>query len=167
MKKPRVPTPEELELWHESNRHTARHSKLDAVAPRIKNAESPKPTAAKPRPQRTTRPLPPLEPLSTREASRQLKTHGRAAATLDLHGYTKLAAHEMLQQFLARAQHSGHRHVAIITGKGRGGEVGVLRQNLPHWLNEPALRPLISAFAYAPPEKGGAGVVHVLVKRPR
>jgi DNA-nicking Smr family endonuclease len=76
-----------------------------------------------------------------------------------------LDAYALVQQFVMRAHCGGRRHVAIITGKGRTGEAGVLRSNLPHWLNELALRPLISAFATARAEKGGEGVMHVLLKR--
>jgi DNA-nicking Smr family endonuclease len=54
--------------------------------------------------------------------------------------------------------------VVIITGKGRGTAMGVLRTALPDWLNEPRLRPLISTITHARPEKGGEGVTHVLLK---
>ena len=112
-------------------------------------------------------PAPPLSPLTTREAARRFKPHAAIEATLDLHGLTQYEAQAQVQQFIARAVRNGLRHVAIITGKGRGAEVGVLRKHLPDWLNEPPLRALISGFAAARPEKGGAGVTHVLLKRPR
>ena len=109
--------------------------------------------------------LSPLRPLATREAAKFFKPYGAVEATLDLHGLTKLDAYAQVQHFIRTVSRAGKRHVAIITGKGRSGEVGVLRTNLPHWLNEPAIRPLISGFATARAEKGGHGVVHVLVKR--
>ena len=108
--------------------------------------------------------LSPLKQLSLREAARSFRPYGPVEATLDLHGLSKLEAYERVQHFIIDANLRGRRHVAIITGKGRGGEVGVLRANLPHWLNEPGLRKLISAVAEARAEKGGAGVLHVLVK---
>jgi DNA-nicking Smr family endonuclease len=113
-----------------------------------------------------TRHKSPLSPLPTREAKRAFASHRAVDITLDLHGLTKLDAYRRVQQCITRAHATGMRHVAIITGKGRGHEIGVLRSNLPYWLNEPALRPLISAFAHARAEKGGEGVMHVLLKHP-
>ena len=169
MKKPRLLTPEELVLWYESNKATK--VKKGATKPQVTATASAKkpPTVAK-RPvttdlPRAPRTQAPLQPLRTREANKRLKPYGAVEATLDLHGMTKLEAYTKVQQFLIRQHRQGHRHVAIITGKGRGAEMGVLRSNLPNWLNEPALRAIISGFAEARPEKGGAGVTHVLLKR--
>jgi DNA-nicking Smr family endonuclease len=39
----------------------------------------------------------------------------------------------------------------------------VLRRELPHWLNAPALRPLILALAH--PHRANTGAVHVLLRR--
>jgi DNA-nicking Smr family endonuclease len=108
--------------------------------------------------------LPPLEVLTGREANRMLKPHGRAQATLDLHGMGKLDAYEAVRDFVADAHASGARHIAIITGKGRTSD-GILRANLPHWLNEMPLRRVIGSITQASPERGGAGVFHVLLKR--
>ncbi|MES2984347.1 MAG: Smr/MutS family protein [Pseudomonadota bacterium] len=168
--KPRHPTPEERALWRESNRFTdgVRHAPEDEDAP-LAAADAPaamaQPAVALPVVRKRAAALPPLKPLPLREAAKALKPYGPVQATLDLHGLTKLAAHERVHGFIAQQQRSGRRHLIIITGKGRGGEAGVLRSNLPHWLNEAPLRPLISLLAYARPEKGGAGVLHVVVKR--
>ncbi len=180
MKKPRLPTPEELQHWRESNRHTVRRKGVkeivieggDAEVTRAKISDKLQATAqAQPLPQSSpsgkVRAAAPLAPLTTREAAKRFKPHSDIEATLDLHGMTKLEAHVKVQQFITRAAKNGKRHVAIITGKGRGAEMGVLRSNLPDWLNEAPLRPLISGFAAAKPEKGGTGVTHVLLKRPR
>ena len=48
-----------------------------------------------------------------------------------------------MRRFLAEAQADGLRCVAIVTGKGSSAEGGVLRRELPHWLNAPDLRPLL------------------------
>ena len=108
----------------------------------------------------------PLRPLSTREANRLRKAYPEIEATLDLHGLGKIDAYGRVQDFLYQQQAAGARHVMIITGKGRIGD-GVLRRELPHWLNDISLRPLVSAFASGRPEKGGHGVTHVLVKAHR
>ncbi len=94
----------------------------------------------------------------------QLRPQGR----LDLHGMTQQEAHRALARFIPDAQSSGKRCVVVITGKGSvssGG--GVLRRALPGWLNAPALRPAVLAFAEAAPRDGGAGAVYVLLKRNR
>lgn len=168
MKPPRQPTPEELALWHEANRLTTPHAASPAPdiapppAPAAATAPSPRPNADTPRPM--ARAAAPLPALSAREAAKRFKPHPTIEATLDLHGLDKITAYAQVQHFIARAAAAGRRHVIIITGKGRGPEAGVLRANLPHWLNEPALRRLISAFRQARPEKGGDGVTHVLLK---
>ena len=170
MKRPRALTAEEIRHWRETNKHTEKlagaidvesdETQLpETEAPRVKRAAVKTGTA-----QAHKKNLSPLKQLSIREAARSFKPYGPIEATLDLHGLGKLEAYERVQHFIIDAKRRGRRHVTIITGKGRGGEVGILRANLPHWLNEPALRPLISAVAEARAEKGGAGVMHVLVK---
>jgi hypothetical protein len=165
----RRPTREELRLWQESNRFTTRFRPEDADADGVDAPASeltPEAAVARPVPVATgrVRILSALPVLSGRDAMRQFKPYP-LDATLDLHGLGKLASYTRVQQFIREQHHRGRRHVAIITGKGRGQEAGILRRELPHWLNEPAMRPLLSAIAYAPAEKGGAGVAHVLLKR--
>src|SRR5690606_40629743 len=68
--------------------------------------------------------------------------------------------------FLARSQALGRRCVLVVTGKGRGREEsGVLRRQVPHWLNQPSLRARILAFDYARPEHGGMGALYLLLDR--
>lgn len=92
-------------------------------------------------------------------------------ATIDLHGDTQAVAHRRLGDFLTRSQAAGRRCVLVITGKGRpggGGEgqaSGVIRTNLPRWLNEAPNRDRVLAFAQAQPAHGGAGAFYVLLKR--
>ena len=170
MKRPRALTAEEIRHWRESNRHTIKlPSAIDEegdaqAAPEAEMAAAKSPTKTTKSALPKKKNLSPLKQLSIREAARSFKPYGPIEATLDLHGLTKLDAYERVQHFIIGAKRAGKRHVTIITGKGRGGEMGILRANLPHWLNEPALRPLISAVAEARAEKGGAGVMHVLVK---
>ena len=94
-------------------------------------------------------------------------------ATIDLHGDTQAVAHRRLSAFLTRAQAAGRRCVLVVTGKGRlgrgegGREPGVIRANLPRWLNEAPNRERVLAFAQAQPAHGGAGAFYVLLKRRR
>lgn len=88
-------------------------------------------------------------------------------ARLDLHGMTQEEALTELAGFLARVQSAGKRCVLVITGKGAGREGGVLRRQLPQWLNQPDNRARIVAFSSAQPRDGGHGAVYVLLKRLR
>ncbi len=138
------------------------------------------------------RPLPrPLPVTPVRRAEPALE-HGRAAgvdrrrterlrrgrlpveARLDLHGYTQDQAHSALDHFLGEAQARDQRCVLVITGKGTTTESamgaargvgGVLRAQVPRWLNEPANRARVLAFDYAQPKHGGLGAIYVLLRR--
>ncbi|MBK20522.1 MAG: hypothetical protein CMM52_16960 [Rhodospirillaceae bacterium] len=92
----------------------------------------------------------------------------RPEARLDLHGLTQENAHRELVSFIVEAQASGKRSVIVITGRGRLSEGGgVLRNQTPNWLNAPALRARIIAFATAQPRDGGTGALYVLLRRAR
>lgn len=86
---------------------------------------------------------------------------------LDLHGMTQDEAERAVRAFLAESQTAGRRCVLIVTGKGAGREGGVLRRELPRWLNLPGNRARIVAFAPAQPQHGGHGAVYLLLKRRR
>ncbi|MBI0534891.1 hypothetical protein D9599_04805 [Roseomonas sp. KE2513] len=88
----------------------------------------------------------------------------RPERTLDLHGRRAEEAHSATLSFLRAAHADGLRCVAIVTGKGAG-EGGVLRRELPHWLNLPSLRPLILGAAH--PHRANTGAVHLLLRRRR
>lgn len=88
---------------------------------------------------------------------------------IDLHNMTQAEAHGALNGFLAGAQAAGKRCVLVITGKGYRSDssVGVLKSNVPHWLNDPANRARILAFTHATPTDGGEGALYVLLRRQR
>lgn len=153
MAKERTLSPDERKAWRQE---VGLEKKEPATCVTNENA------TATPSP--VKRVLPPLEVLAGREADRTIKPFGRAQATLDLHGMGKLDAYEAVREFIADAYAAGARHVAIITGKGRD-QNGVLRANLPHWLNETALRRMVGGIAQASRDKGGSGVFHVLLKK--
>jgi DNA-nicking Smr family endonuclease len=89
----------------------------------------------------------------------------RAERTLDLHGRRADEAHRALRNFLHEAALDGVRHVTVITGKGPAPEGGVLRRELPHWLNAPDLRALVLGAAH--PHPTNAGAVNILLRRRR
>ena len=113
-------------------------------------------------------------------------THGRAAGVdrrsaerlsrgrlpiegrLDLHGLTQTEAAARLAEFIAGASLADKRCVLVITGKGLGQSGGgVLRDQVPRWLNLPPNRGRILTFDYAQPKHGGSGALYVLLKRRR
>lgn len=85
--------------------------------------------------------------------------------TIDLHGRRAQEAHAAVHAFLADAYAEGLRCVAVITGRGSSTEGGVLRRELPHWLNAPDLRRIILGAAH--PHRANTGAVHVLLRRRR
>jgi len=126
----------------------------------------PSPAAAKPPPALRPDAAPGLD-RSTHDKLRrgQLPIDGK----LDLHGMDRERAHRALDQFLERAAMQGRRCVLVVTGKGgkKPGEPGILRAEVPRWLNEPAHRARLIAFCPAQPRHGGGGALYLLLKRRR
>jgi DNA-nicking Smr family endonuclease len=89
----------------------------------------------------------------------------RPERTLDLHGRRAQEAHTAVRGFLADAYADGLRCVAVITGRGSSEEGGVLRRELPHWLNAPDLRRILLGAAH--PHSANTGAVHLLLRRRR
>ncbi len=88
-----------------------------------------------------------------------------ASRTLDLHGRTAQRAYHALVSLLRGAHADGLRCVEVITGRGSGEGGGVLRRELPLWLNLPDLRPLVLAAAH--PHAANPGSVRILLRRAR
>ena len=87
----------------------------------------------------------------------------RPERRLDLHGERAQTAFQLLHDFLLRAHSERLRCVEIITGAGSGPEGGILRRELPHWLNRHDLRHLVLAAVH--PRAGNVGSVRVLLRR--
>jgi DNA-nicking Smr family endonuclease len=86
--------------------------------------------------------------------------------TLDLHGLRAHAAQDALTRFVLRACKAQKRTLLIITGKGNVREGGgVIRRQLPLWLDMPELRAHILAFTPARPEHGGSGAFYIRLRR--
>jgi DNA-nicking Smr family endonuclease len=115
---------------------------------------------------------PPLAPIGRREKARLAKGRHPIDARLDLHGMTQARAHRMLIAFLRQAHSDGCTFVLVITGKGKvsassEGERGVLRRQVPHWLDLPELRSLVVGFEQAHIGHGGEGALYVRLRRAR
>jgi len=92
---------------------------------------------------------------------------GKLAAVrkLDLHGMTAHRAFHALVAFVRSAHADRLRCVEVVTGRGSMGETGVLRRELPLWLNLPDLRPLVLGAAH--PHAANPGSVRLLLRRMR
>jgi DNA-nicking Smr family endonuclease len=93
-----------------------------------------------------------------------------AVRTLDLHGKTAQSAYHALERFL-HAAHADHlRCVEIVTGRGKGESGGVIRRELPLWLNLPSLRHLVLAASHpggSHARPANTGATRLLLRRPR
>jgi DNA-nicking Smr family endonuclease len=137
-------------------------------AKRAKKIAQPAPIAPPPRPG-----PPPLAPLGRRLKQKIGRGSEPIDARIDLHGMRQSEAHAALARFLVRAQHEGARVVLVITGKGaRPGadpdaERGVLKRQVPMWLESSEFRGLVVGFENAGVGHGGAGALYVRVRRGR
>ena len=131
----------------------------------------PRPIASAPSPKPSKPAVPPLATLGRRERSKLSRGKSEIDARLDLHGMTQVRAHHALLGFLQRAHHDGLTFVLVITGKGTVGgldaERGVLRRQVPQWLNLPEFRSLVVGFEQAHIGHGGEGALYVRIRRAR
>jgi DNA-nicking Smr family endonuclease len=137
-----------------------------APSSRVANASAAVP-ARDPQPRSYPWPPPPLAPIDRKARQKLARGHDTIDARIDLHGRTQAQAHRALRKFLLDAHAAGHRYVLVITGKGRDQEQGILRRQVPLWLEAPDLRGLVVGFDTAHTGHGGAGALYVRVRRKR
>jgi DNA-nicking Smr family endonuclease len=146
-------------------------------------AEPVPPSAPKPRAPAVARvakiPMGPLAEFERRKARQIASGKIEVDARIDLHGLRQRDAHARLRSFLIEAHANGLKTVLVITGKGgeeptdRLGDLagdrqrGVLRRNVPHWLEEPQLRAIVLSFTQAGTRHGGAGALYVQLRKGR
>ncbi len=83
-------------------------------------------------------------------------------ARIDLHGMTQDEAFRALTRFIATANRSGKRNLLVITGKGKISTGGILRKNLPLWLEGDAR---ILALTPAAQKDGGSGAFYIRLRK--
>ncbi len=170
-------------MWRSVTRSVSplRRPRKDAAAPAdattptqnptVPPPSAPRPIAAvsKPKPApkvKSTPKAPSLEPLDRRAKQRLARGAQAIDAKLDLHGRSQSEAHAALERFLHRAQANGAKTVLVITGKGGNGR-GVLKRQVPLWLELPEFRDLVVGFSAAAIGHGGDGALYVRVRRRR
>lgn len=149
-----------------------------AEAPRHRPAtEPPRPADAKPASRAAVAPsvarsvAPPLARFDRRLKRRIARGTADIDDRIDLHGLNERDAYEALIAFLRRAVAQRARVVLVITGKGTqpgpaGGQRGVLRRQVPHWLATQPLRAHVLSIEQAHVGHGGEGALYVRLRRP-
>jgi len=184
---PRKISDDERVLWREVTRSVAplrrrrakiEHESIELAA--AKGAESqPKRGASSAKPASAVRkaaPIapapPPLMPLERRVKQRLARGSQSIDARIDLHGRTQDQAHTALLRFVRKCQDNRAKVVLVITGKGAGvgdsaSERGVLKRQVPLWLQLPEFRSYVLAVEEANSAHGGAGALYVRLRRAR
>ena len=182
-------------LWHHTVRSIrplkrakprVYQSEEQAAAPprsksRSETSASPKrqvPTPQQP-PPAASRPAPPIADFDRKKVKRLRSGRAGIEARIDLHGMRQDEAHAALRAFLHRAHGRGYRMVLVITGKGKMADRsrdepfdmtqdrdrGVLKRNVPRWLEEPDLRALVVSYTSAAIMHGGEGALYVHLRK--
>ena len=97
----------------------------------------------------------------------------RVEAVLDLHGLTEDEAFARVDSFIPQSYALGRRCVMIITGKGIRvhpdedvfAVKGVLRKQVPQWLNMARVRAMILVYKHPSEKVGGNGALYILLRR--
>ena len=107
--------------------------------------------------------------ISASQADKLRKGKIRPERTIDLHGFTQLRAHSYINDELIKCHRRNIRSILIITGKkyGKMGAEGVLKKEVPKWLNLSPLKEIILMTSWATPRDGGEGAFYVLLRRVR
>ena len=99
----------------------------------------------------------------TKLSSFQKEIKNTPQGILDLHGYRLNTAKVILHNYIINAYEKKIRNILIITGKGRN-NTGVLKKEVPLWLNDETLIDLLINYETAPNKFGGEGALLVRIK---
>ena len=107
--------------------------------------------------------------ISASQADKLKKGKIRPERTIDLHGFTQFRAHSYINDEIIKCYKNNIRSILIITGKkfGKTGAEGVLKKEVPKWLNLSPLKEIILMTSWATPRDGGEGALYVLLRRVR
>lgn len=86
-------------------------------------------------------------------------------AKLDLHGYIVQDAFEAFLQFMRRSRGMGWRCVEIVTGLGSGARGGMIRKELPLWLQRGDIAPMVLGVVHS--HRGNQGALRLLLRKKR
>lgn len=169
-------------------RHHPAADRMADAAPRILTKSANEPAkikhAAKPPPANAVpakKTAPPIADFDRKKARKIRSGQVEIEARIDLHGMRQDEAHAALIRFLHRCQSKDQRWVLVITGKGKivdrdhdapfdmtvQRERGVLKRNVPRWLDEPDLRPLVVSYTTAAIQHGGEGALYIHLRKSR
>ncbi|MEM1140457.1 MAG: Smr/MutS family protein [Pseudomonadota bacterium] len=187
----RQPTADELSLWHHATRHVERardepfpsghlsEAAADASVnkPR-KSAKSAQPAAGHKSDRPESISLASVSPIDRRTVQKVRRGRQEIGGRLDLHGLRRDEARRALVRYLEAAQGRGAKVVLVITGKGSAprqradafdltDQLGVLRREVPMWLGQPDIRPMVLGIEEADRRHGGSGAFYVFLKRKR
>tara|TARA_Y100001970_G_C13959358_1_gene712352 strand:- start:124 stop:615 length:492 start_codon:yes stop_codon:yes gene_type:complete len=99
-----------------------------------------------------------------KNSSKTLKKRGlKPEGVLDLHGQTLYSGKIILRKYLINCYEKNIRDVLIITGKGQN-KKGVLKEEVPKWLDDNILKKFIINYEIAPKHFGGDGALLVRIK---
>ena len=82
---------------------------------------------------------------------------------IDLHGYKLNEAKNKLKSYLFQAFNNDKRNILIITGKGFN-NTGLLKKEVPIWLNENDIKKILIVYKNAPRTFGGEGALIIRLK---
>ena len=139
--------------------------KSDATAKPTQAAHGPLPSSP-PSSRRVATPVP-LQPIDRRMKQKLARGTIEIDGRIDLHGLTQAEAHSALARFLRSAQAREAKVVLVITGKGgaAGEGRGVLKRQVPMWLEGGEFRSVVIGFESAGLGHGGEGALYVRVRR--
>jgi len=82
---------------------------------------------------------------------------------IDLHGLKLQEAKLILKNYIFQAYNNDRRNILIVTGKGLN-KTGVLKKEVPIWLNEREIKKILISFEIAPKSSGGEGALIIRLK---
>ena len=82
---------------------------------------------------------------------------------IDLHGFKLQEAKIILKNYVFQAFNNNKRNILIITGKGLN-KTGLLKKEVPIWLNEREIKKILISYEEAPKSFGGEGALIIRLK---